>query len=114
MPLADRWATRAQAEEHWQDSKALSDTLLSDLLEVAEGDCLTYGPALVVPPAALPDPMPTRWIIASIYQAKEIRDAGMRAGDVIGVGDYAIRSRPLTSTVMQLLRPRAGRGFTVA
>jgi hypothetical protein len=114
MPLDPaRWADRPTCERHWADAKSLDDDTLSELLEVAEGDCLAYGPALVVDPAPLPDPMPTRWILASIMQAREIRQAGMREGDVIGVGDYAIRSRPLTGAVKQMLRP-AGAKWTTA
>lgn len=111
MPLADRWTTREQAERHWADAKTLTDATLDELLAAAEESCLTYGPALADP---LPTPMPVRWVLASIYQAREIRAAGLREGDVIGVGDYAIRARPLTSAVRQLLRPMSGNTFTVA
>jgi hypothetical protein len=49
--------------------------------------------------------VPTRYRLAVVYQAREVYAAASRDGDVIGVGDYAIRSRPLTGAGKQLLRP---------
>lgn len=55
-------------------------------------------------------PVPTSYRLAVVYQAREIRAAGMRdASDVIGVGEFAIRARPLTAQVKQLLRPKRAR-----
>jgi hypothetical protein len=103
VPIADRWAADVDfATRHWADAGKLPEATLDELLEVAELACLAYGPALEVP---LPDPMPINWRVASVMQAREIRAAAQRDGDVIGVGDYAIRSRPLTGAVKQLLRP---------
>lgn len=56
--------------------------------------------------------VPTRYQLAVVYQARELYAAADRDGDVIGVGDYAIRSRPLTGAVKALLRPQSAR-FTV-
>jgi hypothetical protein len=43
-------------------------------------------------------------------QAREIYQAQQRGEqDVIGVGDYAIRARPLIAAVKSLLRPQQGR-----
>lgn len=103
MAIADRWALTTEfATRHWADAGKLPATTLDELLQVAEGDCLAYGPAL---PDPLPNPMPINWRVASVMQAREIRAAGQREGDVIGVGDFAIRSRPLTGAVKQMLRP---------
>lgn len=53
--------------------------------------------------------MPTRLMLGCVYQAREIWAAAVRdQQDVIGIGDYAIRARPLTAAVKQLLRPQAG------
>ena len=49
--------------------------------------------------------VPDIWMIACVYQAREVYAAGQREGDIIGLGDYAIRARPLTGTVRSLLRP---------
>lgn len=49
--------------------------------------------------------VPSSYMLATVYQARETYDAAIRDGDVIGVGDYAIRARPLTGAVKQLLRP---------
>lgn len=103
MPLDPaRWADRPAAERHWADASALDDVTLNELLEVSEGDVIAYAPAL--DDGA---PIPVRYKLASIYQAREIRAAALRDGDVIGVGDYAIRSRPLTAAIKQMLRPQS-------
>lgn len=50
--------------------------------------------------------IPTGYMLANVFQAREIAAAALRnEQDVIGVGDYAIRARPLTAAVKQLLRP---------
>ena len=55
------------------------------------------------------DGIPTNYVLANIFQAREIYAAAQRGEqDVIGVGDYAIRARPLTAAVKQLLRPQRG------
>lgn len=55
--------------------------------------------------------VPKSYMLGNVMQAREIQAASMRGEqDVIGVGDYAIRARPLTAAVKQLLRPRKGIG----
>jgi hypothetical protein len=53
--------------------------------------------------------VPSRYVLATVYEAPEIWAASQRGEqDVIGVGDYAIRARPLTAAVKQLLPPARG------
>lgn len=53
--------------------------------------------------------LPMNFMLATVYQARENYAASQRGEqDVIGVGDYAIRARPLTAAVKQLLRPQSG------
>lgn len=98
------WADLPFARNHWADAGALDDGTLDDLLDVAREQVSAYAPPLTVP-----DQVPVSYRLAQVYQAREIAEAGKRdSQDVIGVGDYAIRARPLTATVKQLLRPQAG------
>ena len=98
------WATPTQAETHWPDATALGETVLTTLLGIAQEVCAVYAPDL-----AETDPVPDRYMLAVIYQARELRAAAQRDGDVIGLGDgYALRSRPLTGAVKSLLRPASG------
>jgi hypothetical protein len=99
VALEDRWATRPLAERHWADAADLDDDTLDELLEIAEGACIAYKP---LPAGAVP----LQFKLASVYQAREIRAAGIRDGDLIGVGDIALRARPLTDAVKALLRPQ--------
>lgn len=97
------WATREDAFRHWPDAAGLDDDTLDELLDVATEQCADYAPGLAT--AAVP----ARYGLAVVYQARELWQAGQRGEqDVIGVGDYAIRARPLTAAVKQLLRPQRG------
>lgn len=96
------WATVDDARVHWKAGTAVNDDTLRDLLTAAEEQCADYAPAL-----AGGDAVPYRYKLAVIYQARELYNAGQRdSGDVVGVGDFVIRARPLTSSIKQLLRPQ--------
>lgn len=94
------WATRDEARAHWADAKSIPDATLDVLLDVATEQCEAYAPTA--------SPVPSRYMLATVYQARENYAAGQRDGDVIGFGDFAIRSKPLTASVKSLLRPQSG------
>lgn len=97
------WATTAEAHMFWLDSQNIDDAVLEFYLDSASEQCAAYAPAGTDPTTS------TRYVLACIYQAREIYSASQRGEqDVIGVGDYAIRARPLTAAVKQLLRPQTG------
>jgi hypothetical protein len=96
---------RAFARVHWSDAVELDDQLLDDLLDAALPSVIAYAPELPIDADA-----PINYRLALVFQARELRAAVTRGeADVIGVGDYAIRARPLTAAVKQLLRPERGR-----
>jgi hypothetical protein len=78
-------------------------------MTVVDATTATLSAAATVTGTAVPvvivRDLPSSYMLATIYQARETYDAAIRDGDVIGVGDYAIRARPLTGAVKQLLRP---------
>ena len=92
------WATKDQARAHWPDATTMTDDVLDTLLEVATEQCASYAPTTE-------EPLPTGYMVATIYQAREVYEAGQRSGDVIGFGDFAVRARDLTATVKAMLRP---------
>lgn len=96
------WATPTEAARHWPDAATLDPTRLADLLTVATEQAATYAPTLGVA-----DPVPLRYTIATIYQAREVYAASVRDGDLVGAGEYAFRAVPLTAAVKRLLRPEA-------
>lgn len=98
------WATAEQAKAHWPDASSLPPETLDTLLAVATEQCEIFAP--VLPLAEQP---PDRYMLACVYQARENYAAGQRDGDIIGLGDFAIRARPLTASVKALLRPQPGR-----
>lgn len=96
------WATADEAKRHWPDANSIDPAALTLLLEAATEQCAAYAPPVV-------GEISPRYILACIYQARELYAASQRGEqDVIGVGDYAIRARPLTAAVRQLLRPKRG------
>lgn len=97
------WATKEQARQFWADAASIPDLTLETLLSVATTEAQAFAPALAEG-AEVPD----NYMLGTVYQARETWAAAQRDGDVIGVGDFAIRSRPLTAAVKQLLRPQLG------
>jgi hypothetical protein len=103
------WPTAAEQREfarrHWADAVQLPDGTLDELLEAALPAVINYAPAL-------PDdfPAPADYLLGLTYHARDLRTAVLRGeADVVGVGDYALRARPLAAAVKQLLRPQRGR-----
>jgi hypothetical protein len=103
------FATLPDARRHWPDSVDIDDARLTELLAAAFPACERYAPALPVD-AVYPTNVPAAYTLAQVMQAREIYQAQQRGEqDVIGVGDYAIRSRPLIAAVKSQLRPQRGR-----
>lgn len=100
---AASWADDTAVNEHWADAPT-TGTARARLLNVATSQCRAYGPVL-----ASGDTIPDTYVLATIYQARELHNAILRGEtDIVGVGDYAIRVRPLTGVVRALLRPEPG------
>lgn len=98
------WADPTFARRHWSDAPS-DDTRLGELLDAATVQCQAYAPVLADPAAP-----PVNYQLATVYAARELYAASQRGeADVIGVGDYAIRARPLTASVKALLRPPGAR-----
>lgn len=108
------WDTVADAHAEarntrvWADAPA-DDATLDAFLDAASDAVWAFAPAVGVDAAGAPLPVPSRYKLATIYQARELQAAAVRDGDVIGVGDYGLRARPLVDSVKQLLRPQRGR-----
>ena len=98
------WATMADARDPhvWPDAVNMPDATLTRYLAAAHEALEGFAPAL--PDGAT---VPESYRLANILHARELRNATQRGeSDVIGVGDYAIRARPLTAAVRALLRPQ--------
>jgi hypothetical protein len=107
--MVTTFATLPDARQHWADSKDIPDDRLTKLLAAAFPQCRDYAPALP-DTAEYPTGVPEGYTLAQVMQARELYQAQLRGEqDVIGVGDYAIRSRPLIAAVKSLLRPERGR-----
>lgn len=92
---------------HWQDSTGLEPAHVASLLAVAEEVLREYAPTLPLDVDGAEVAPPERYRLAVILEAREIHTAQQRGeADVIDLGEYAIRARPLSSTVAALLRPR--------
>lgn len=98
------WATVAQARTHWKVGTAVDTATLTDLLEAATEQCAEFAPTL-----AEGAPVPFRYMLATVYQARELYEAGTRNNDTIPGEGFVIRARPLTASIKQLLRPRTGK-----
>lgn len=96
---AGLWVTPAELAAWWKDCPAVDQA--RELLWAAQDQCTAYAPALDDA-----DP-PARYKRALRLQARELWQAGTRdtAADTVGLDGYAVRIRPLSAVVRQLLRP---------
>ena len=102
MPLIG-WVDTEGIAGLWPDSVTLEEVDVEAFLRSAYEQVVVYAPAL--PDGAV---VPERYRQGQLAQARD-NYAATRSGDgeVIGFnGDYAIRVRPLSTQVKQLLRPR--------
>lgn len=103
------WATKEQARAHWPDAVNIADAVLDTLIDIATEQCEAYAPPLEYAYSMMVSAERPSYMLATVYQARELHSASVRGEqDVIGVGDYAIRARPMTAAVKQLLRPKRG------
>ena len=88
--------------EEWPDAAAMPAESLEHFLDAAQEQALEYAP--VLPEGA---PVPARYRLAVIYQARDIRRAALRSGDSESIGDgaFPVRIAPMSLTVRSLLRP---------
>lgn len=99
------WATTAIAPQHWPEAGTVDPAALARYLSAATDACRDYAPILDA--AAI---IPAGYVIATCLHARDLHSAMLRdSADVIGVGDYAIRARPLSAAVKQALRPETRR-----
>lgn len=103
------FATPADAQRHWADAADLivgtDDTRLTELLAVAQVEIESYAVELVL---AEGDPVPVNYMLATIYQARDIYDAG-RADSTgrIGIGDGSLLEPDLSQDIRRMLPKRA-------
>lgn len=96
------WLTLPELRTGWADAPA-DDAELTELADAAQEQLEAYAPAL-----ALGQAVPARYRQALRLQVRELWQARRRDGDTIGLDDgYALRARPLGTTVRSLLRPNA-------
>lgn len=99
------WATADDVTALWPDADQLPAETVALLLDVAQGSCEAYAPALPVdgtPPPA--------WRAAVVMHASDVWDAARTSPEgTVGPGEYPITPRPLSPAVRQLLRPRRPR-----
>lgn len=103
------WADLDDARNLWPDAVGLDDALLDELLASAYVVCERFAaPSIGVDPATPDAGVVGVRRLANVYEARELWAASRRDGDVIGFDAYAVRVRPLSSTVQSLLRPSRG------
>lgn len=105
------WVTPAEARADWPDAPS-DDDRLARHLDAAQEQCENFLPTAEADGYNATVPVPNRVKFAVIFQARENVNAGAAEGssDIVGVGDFAIRRRPLTMAVRQLLRPKRAFG----
>lgn len=98
------WITDGELLADLGDDAPLSAEARAILIDAAQAQVEAYAPAL--PAGTL---IPARYKLALLAQIRELARSRARDGDVLGYGDgYAVRVKPLDTTVKALLRPPTG------
>jgi hypothetical protein len=89
----------------WTEAANIGATLMARLLASAESQVRAYAPKL-----AEGDPVPDAYVLATVLQARDVWQASRRVGEAVAIGDggYAVRVRPLSDAIKQLVRPPEG------
>jgi hypothetical protein len=99
----DVWVDVTLARREWADAPA-DDDRLSFLLGIAQERCSAYlGDAL-----ASIQPIPDRYRLAVIYDARDLWSFEQSTAGLISIGDTAIRPPDLSRIVRANLRPHRG------
>lgn len=89
----------------WDDAPVEQLELLGMLLEVAQEQVIAYAPTL-----AEGAPLPSRYVLGQLMQAKALWDAGRVSSDgEIGDGSFTFTPRPMDKTTRGIIRPRDGK-----
>ncbi len=97
---ATAWADAAAAADHWPDVADLTPAVQTLIFSAATRVAKRHTPALDPDTTPITDDM----VLAVIYLARDLRAAILRGDtDVVGIGDYALRARPLSAIVRSLL-----------
>lgn len=98
------WVTTEEVRARYGDDVPLDVATLESLLQAAYELCSAYAPAVV------PSPIPERYLLAQMEQAKSMWEASRKSGDELGPEGFAIRIFPMDWSVKNLLRPKRGLG----
>lgn len=101
--MSTLWVDPETVAAEWPDA-VMDANALERLIAAAQDVLEHYAPAL--PDGA---PIPERYQEALLLHIREVWRASEREGDVLGLGEFAVRARDMTSTVKALLRPRPGK-----
>lgn len=102
----------------WPDAGKLGTPVVESRLDAAQRQCEAYAPAVDVAAitaagGTVPDDLPAGYLLAVVYQARDVHNAAQLVGDRAAVGEvYAVRVAPLSSAVKALLRPESARWVT--
>jgi len=97
------WVTPQDVQAEWPDA-LLDEEILERLITAAQEVLEPFAPTLPAEAA-----VPARYQEALILHIREVWRAAERDGDVIGVGEFAVRARSMTDMVKSLLRPKRGK-----
>jgi hypothetical protein len=110
------WATLDDVRRLWPDARVVDDTTLGDLIAASSLICARFALPSIADDPTPPDVVPVEVAavrrLAVALESRELWAASRRDGDVIGFDTYAVRVRPLSSSVQALLRPSPGRPRT--
>jgi hypothetical protein len=101
------WMDLEEVRDRWRDAPA-NDEYLQEVLDVAQGQVLDYGPQVTADLiAADPTAVPKNYRLAALTQARNVWNAVKSDPSTQGIGDegFIIRPFPMDWTVKNMVRP---------
>lgn len=105
------WVDPDTVEDHWEDVALAAPALVVELLEVAYETCAAYAPVIPANEDGTPGPVPARYRMAQILQAKSIWAMQRQGGGETFNGDgFSVAVYPLDARIRAMLRPKRAFG----
>lgn len=101
------WVDPDRLSDHWPDSDLAAPELVTELLLAAHETCSEYAPAIPPNEDGTPGPVPVRYSIAQILQARAIWAMQRQSpGETFNGEGFSVAVYPLDARIRAMLRPR--------
>jgi hypothetical protein len=101
------WVDPDTVEAHWPDSVLVDPDGMVSLLKVAHETCAAYAPAVPLLEDGTAGPIPERYKVAQILQARAVWAMQRQSpGETFDGAGFSVAVYPLDARIRAMLRPK--------